>query len=219
MTKTTKMAKVTNAEELMSPYKFPMERIYANYANSMKAMANEARKESVAIKKTPKSTSAAKTYSTEVSSLMKKLDLAEQNQPRERMAQRAANSEVRAITYDHPEYKDDPDKMKKIRNQALASARSRFGAKKQNINIEPNEWQAIQAGAISSTQMEKIFNNCDSDALKKLATPKTTKNDSLSTSKIALMKSLKASGYTLKEIQEKTGFSTSTISKAINGTL
>lgn len=220
-TKTTKMATHENAEDLMSPWKYPMEKAYAAYANSMKSMANEARKEIVATKNVEKSPSAAKTYSNEVSSLLAKLDTAIANAPKERMASRAANSEVRAILNEHPEYKSDPDKLKKIRNQALSSQRTRFGSDKKGslIHINENEWKAIQAGALSSTKLRDIFNNCDSDELKKLATPKTTKASGLSNAKVNLMKSMKASGYTLAEIAEKTGYSPSTISSAINGTL
>ena len=219
--KTTKMAYTEDATTLMSPSKYPMERVYANYANTMKAMANEARKELVATKNIEMSKSAAKTYATEVASLMAKLDKAELNQPRERLATRAANSEVKAILNDHPEYKDDHDKLQKIKNQALSSARSRFGSNKKEVQIHPTEkeWNAIQAGAISSTTMKKIFDNCDSDELKRLATPRTSKADGLTSSKIALIKALKASGSTLTEIADKLGYSPSTISKAINGTL
>ena len=220
-TKTTRMAKEEDANALVSPGRYTMELIYANYANSMKSLAREARKELANTPNIPKSASAAKTYAPEVASLESKLAIAEANKPRERMAQRAANSEVRAILNAHPEYKDDSDKLKKIKNQALSSARSRFGSQKKETLIHPtaNEWKAIQSGAFSSEKLKSIFDNCDSDELKNLATPKRDGRSRLSTAEIALIKSMRGSGavkYTLEQIAEQVGVSTSTVSAILN---
>lgn len=215
--KTTKMAATPDATSLISPGRYTMELIYANYANSMKSLANQARKEMVNTPNIPKSTSAAKTYAPEIASLESKLALAESNKPRERMAQRAANSEVRAILNEHPEYKDDSDKLKKIKNQALSSARSRYGSQKKETLIHPtaNEWKAIQSGAFSAEKLKSIFDNCDSDELKQLATPKRDSKSRLSSAEINLIKSMRNSGavkYTLEQIAEQVGVSTSTVS-------
>lgn len=219
--KTTKMATHTDARELMSPNPAPMERVYADYANSMKALANEARKEMVATKVEKANPSAAKTYAKEVESLNNKLVQAQRNAPRERQAQIYANSVVSAQLDLNPDLKYDADKLKKVKNQALSNARSRFGADKKavQITLTENEWKAIQANAISSSKQKDIFDNCDSDQLKRLATPKTNKSQGITNAKIAKIKSMKASGYTLAEIADELGYSTSTISKAINGTL
>lgn len=219
--KTSKMAKAEDATSLMSPRQYPMEKIYANFANSQKELARTARKELANTKGIEKSASAAKTYAPEVASIEEKLARAEANRPRERMAQRAANSELRAILLSHPEYKDDDDKMKKTKNQLLSAARSRYKSKKDEVEIHltSNEWKAIQAGAFSSNKLESIFSNCNSDELKQLATPRTSKGSGLTPAKIALIRSMADSGYTQREIADKYGYSTSTISSAINGTL
>lgn len=217
--KTTKMAATTDARTLVSPNPHPMELVYADYANTMKALANEARKEIVSIKMDKASPSAAKTYAKEVESLNNKLIEAQRNAPRERQAQIYANSVVSAQLKANPDLKYDNDKLKKIKNQALSSARSRFGAdkKKVQITLTENEWKAIQSNAISPTKQKEIFDNCDSDLLKQLATPKNN-NVTLTSAKIAKIKAMKASNYTMAEIAKELGVSTSTVSKAINGT-
>lgn len=45
--KSTEMNEVTDARDLISVKRHPMEQIYANYANSMKALANRARMEKI----------------------------------------------------------------------------------------------------------------------------------------------------------------------------
>ena len=70
----------------------------------------------------------------------------------------------------------------------------------------------------NSAKQREIFDNCDSDYLKKLATPKTN-GKQLSTAKIARIKSMKNSGYTMQEIADDLGVSTSTVSRALKGEL
>ncbi len=217
--KTTKMAVTEDARDLMSSTPNKMERIYADYANSMKALANEARKEYIKTKNTPMSQSAAKTYAKEVESLESKLIEAKRNAPRERAAQRYANSVIKAQLYDNPDLKYDNDKLKKIKNSALSNARSRFGADKQavQIKITENEWKAIQNGAVSASKQKEIFDNCDSDMLKKLATPKTSQSEGLTSGQKMRIKAMKASGsYTIAEIADELNVSTSTVTRIAN---
>ena len=217
--KTTKMASVTDAKELMSDNPNRMERIYADYANSMKALANQARKEYASTTNVPMSQSAAKTYAKEVDSLNAKLIDAKRNAPKERAAQRYAHSQIQAQLYDNPDLRYDEDKLKKIKNAALLAARARYGADKQavQIKITQNEWQAIQSGAISSTKQREIFDNCDSDLLKKLATPKNNQSSGLTQGQKSRIKAMKASGsYTTAEIAAELGISASTVSRIVN---
>lgn len=220
--KTNKMSTVEDAYDLVSDRQHPnaMEAAYADYANSMKSLANMARKEYSKKTSAKKNPSAEKTYAKEVQSLNAKLVEALKNAPRERQAQIYANSVVSAELYNHPEYKQDNDKLKRLRMQALGNARARFGADKKavQITITENEWKAIQSNAISPTKQREIFDNCDSDLLRQLATPKTNQKV-LSKAKIARIKSMKTAGYTMQEIADEIGVSTSTVSKAINGKL
>ena len=213
--KTTKMAVVDDAYDLMSsktnPH--PMEKVYADYANSRKSMANEARKQAVNTPKLKRDPVAAKEYAAEVESLNRKLTIAEKNAPRERQAHILAKAIVKQKVEANPSIKSDDDAYRRLRGQALTGARLRVGAKKERIDIGDREWEAIQRGAISDSKLQRILRNTDADALKQRATPRN--NESLSTSKTALAKAMAANGYTQAEIAERIGVSASTVSKLI----
>lgn len=208
-TKTTKMADAEDAMELVSDAKNPKELAYANYANQLKALANTARKESLATKPTPYSSTAKELYSKEVESLKTKLTIAQQNAPRERQAQIAASVIFKAKKQDNPNMTAEEEK--KIKAQALAEQRVRYGAKKQRIEITDKEWEAIQAGAIHTNMLRDILNNTDTDALKDRAMPKDYKT-TITPYKEQRIKSLASNGYTQSEIANLLGISTSTVS-------
>lgn len=212
--KISRMANTDDARTLSSGS--IQEELYASYANKMKALANKARKESMSIKTEPVSPSARQTYKNEVDSLMEKLQEALRNAPRERQAQIIANQNLKAKYEKDPNLKVDKDKAKKVKQKVLADARARTNAKKALVKIEPNEWKAIQARAISPTTLRKILNNTDMDRLKELATPRDT--ISISNSTIAKLKAMKATGYyTIADMAEATGVSTSTVSRYLSG--
>jgi len=208
----TQMAEVKDAFELSSGT--AKETVYAQYANKLKALANEARKESVAIKEIDYNPNAAKTYRDEVESLNGKLAIAISNSPKERMAMRMANSIYDAVRADNPSM--TPDQEKRERGKAINRARAAVGAKKKKIEISDKEWEAIQNGAITKTKLEKIINNADLDSIRAKAMPKAASR--LSNAQNIRIKSMAASGnYTLKEIADEFGVSVTTISKAIKG--
>ena len=207
----TKMAEVKDARELSSGT--PEEEAYAEYANKMKALANQARKEMVNTGKIAYSASAKATYQPEVDSIMAKLNVALKNAPRERQAQVMANSIVSAKKQDNPDITNA--EIKKASQQALTAARSSVGAKRTTIQLTDREWEAIQAGAISENKLNQIINNVDIDDLRQRATPRTT--TSLSTAKVNRISSMKASGYSTAEIAAALGVSPSTVSKYLNG--
>ena len=209
--RSTNMAETDDAYTLVSDARHPMELVYADYANSMKALANQARLEMVRTGKIAYSSSAATTYQKEVDSLNEKLNTALLNSPRERAAQRMANVKVKQELEADPSLKKSD--QRKIGTQALNKYRSEIGSatrKERNIDITDREWEAIQAGAISETQLKRILNNTDVDKLRERATPRTT--TTLSTAKINKIKSMRASNYTLNEIAKAIGVSASTIS-------
>lgn len=211
--KSTEMAEHDNAFDLSSGT--TMENVYANYANQMKELGNKARKESVSIKHYEVSPSAKQTYAEEVISLKSKLNDAIKNAPRERQAQLYANQVVAMKKAANPDI--DKDGEKKLKNQALAAARVRYGANKQKVQVQitDKEWEAIQANAVSYTTLKSIIDNTDLDKFKERAMPREALY-SVSDSKKNLAISMHNSGYTLSEIADRIGVSTSTISKIIN---
>lgn len=186
---------------------------YARYANDLKAMANNARKAARAIKPYKISAESKKTYSEEVRSLQEKLRVAQSNNPRERRATMIANSLMSERIKSNPDMDNEHKKREEARCMALA--RSMVGAKKNLIEITDSEWNAIQANAISSTELAKILDNTDQEAFKKRATPRKS-SDSISPSQLSLIKSMSNSGmYTQKEIADRLGISASAVSSAI----
>jgi len=211
--KSTKMAETDDAFTLVSDANTPAERAYAEYANKMKSLANQARKEMVTAGKIEYSSSAKKTYQEEVDSLLAKLNVALKNAPRERQAQVIANAAVNAKKQTNPDMK--PGEIKKLSQQELTRARAAVGAKRETIKITDREWEAIQAGAISENKLMQILNNADIDDLRQRATPRNT--TSLSTAKINKISSMNASGYSTAEIADALGISTTTVSKYLKG--
>lgn len=209
--KSTKMAETRDARTLSSGT--PQEEAYAGYANKMKSLANQARKEMVNTGKIAYSASAKAAYEPEVTSLMAKLNVALKNAPRERQAQVIANATVAAKKKDNPDMTSS--EIKKANQQALSSARASVGAKRNSIEITDREWEAIQAGAISENKLTQILNNTNIDTLRQMATPRAT--TSLSTAKVNRISAMSNSGYSTSEIADALGVSTSTVSKYLNG--
>ena len=212
MQNSTKMAETKDAMTLVSKDRHPKELAYANYANFNKDLANKARLTMINTGKIAVNASAKKTYAKEVESLDNKLREAELNAPKERTAQRIANSELKAKMQANPDM--TKAEKKKFGQRALSRAREQVGAKRTTIDIEPKEWEAIQAGAISESKLNRIINHTDTDKLKELATPITSKG--LTNGQINRIKSLSKQGYTNAQIAEMLGKSATTISKYIN---
>lgn len=213
MQKSTKMAEVDDARKLMSYPPTPQEKLYAQYANTMKSLANQARKEMVYAGKINYSASASRAYSEEVSTLMSKLSISLKNAPRERRAQLLANTVIKAKKDANPHLTNK--EIRKLAQQALASARRRVGAKREEIVISDREWAAIQAGAISETKLKSIIKNTNIDNLRSLATPRT--RTGISSGKLARLKNMNNMGYTPAQIAQALDISPTTVRTYLDG--
>jgi len=207
--RSTKLAEVNDAHKLSSGT--PIERIYADHSNSLKALANKARLASLATKSIPYSASARTAYANEVASLSAKLNIALRNAPLERQAQVLGNAILAQKKAANPDL--EPSEIKKLRAQALKEARLRTGAHKERIDITDREWSAIQAGAISASKLQSILANSDLDHIKKLATPK---RELLMTSLMRQRaQNMYDNGYTQADIADALGVSVSTLKTAL----
>lgn len=189
----------------------PIENMYGDYINALGKMRAKANK---VVESTPNMTmnkEAKLQYKSQVESLQNKLNLALSNSPRERQAQLIANKVIAE--------KRDPnmqkDQLKKLKQQAIAAARVRTGADgaSSRITIEPDEWKAIQSGAVSTKMLTDIIRFSDSDRLKQLATPK--KEDSISLSTANRAKGMLKNGRTYAEVAEALGVSVSTVQNLV----
>lgn len=209
--KSTRMRETDDAFTLSSGT--PKEASYANYANKLKALANEARKEYISIVPSKYSPSAKETYANEVATLNSKLNVALKNKPAERKAQLLTDAYVASAKKDNPDMSNED--LKKLKTQTLSEFRRRVGASKFDtaIQITDNEWEAIQSGAISSSKLIQILNNTNMDRVRELATPR--ESIKLSASQVRSIKNMAANGNTIADIAEVLGLSTSTVSEYI----
>lgn len=214
--KSKRMKEVDDAYDLLSTTRHPMEILYADHANSMKALANTARKEMMTTGNIKYDKRANEIYKEEVNSLYSKLNEALKNAVRERTAQRQANVSVKEYKESHEGYSKDD--LKKQEQRAISRAREDVGSVKRsdrNIKITDKEWEAIQAGAISETKLKQILNNTDVDVLRERATPRS--KTTLSPAKIDKAKHMRNSNYTISEIAESLGVSEATVVKYLKG--
>ncbi|UTN92091.1 helix-turn-helix DNA-binding protein [Arthrobacter phage Darby] len=211
----TKMAEVDDARDLI-PKDRPismteMERVYAEHANRLKALANTARKEEYYTPPSPWSNSAKKAYAKEVASLNDKLETALRNAPLERQAQVFANVRIKATMQAEPDM--DKKELKKLKTLALEEARNRVNAKKKRIEVTPMEWDAIQAGAVSPSKLKDILDNMRDEDIKALATPRV--QVAMSPVKKARAEAMLNANYTAAEVADALGVSVSTLNNSL----
>lgn len=207
----TKMAETTDAHTLVSKPGTVMETIYADHANKLKALANEARKSYLQTPNLEYSASAKAAYDPQVRTLKAKLNVALKNAPLERHAQVVANAIAKAKIDANPEM--DAADRKKINGLALEEARIRTGAGKKKVDITPEEWNAIQAGAISNNFLKAILDNADPKLIRQYATPRTS--TLMTGTKLSRAKAMLDAGHSQSEVATALGVSTSTLSKSI----
>lgn len=213
-----KLALTDDAHTLSSG--MPIEHLYAEHSNRLKSLANDARKEFLAAKDIEYSPSANKAYAEHVRKLEAKLNNALRNAPLERQALVIANARFRLKKDANPEM--DAAEIKKLKSKELQDARDRVGAKKDLVKIEPQEWEAIQAGAVTKTMLNKILDNTDVEKIKELATPREKSAMSTTDVNRAMLMLLESPitglpKHTLAEVAGQLGVSVSTLKAAIAG--
>lgn len=193
----------------------PVENAYASYANKLKALKNESYKAIESIPKIKRNPLAAKKYAKEVKSLDSKLNDALLNAPRERQAQLLATRTY----YKNVNSNMDKKERQRLRAQSLAGARSKTIPGKDHtknyVDITDKEWEAIQNGAVSETKLNQILYNAKSDRVKELATPRP--NRKMTTAKVTRAQVLLNKGYSIAEVADRLGVSTSTIVDNVKG--
>jgi len=216
-----KLALAKDARELSSGYY--IEEVYAAHANRLKALANEARKESRATGRLEQNKQAKEQYKDVVGpdgTLAKKIMLAELAAPKERQAQILARSVMRIKEEANPELKEkeNKDKRRKLAAKALDEARDAVNGgihtKRYQIVLTDREWDAIQAGAISDTQFQKVLRYSDSDSIKQRAMPR--QNGSMKASTKSRARLLLNAGYAPSTVAKDLGISVQALAKEFN---
>lgn len=186
-----------------------MEGIYADHSNAMKGLARRARVASINTPPQKRKPSAAQEYEAQVKTLQAKLTVAKRNAPLERQAVIIANASIREKRRANPDM--DKATLKKVRYQELERARARTGAKKARIDVTQEEWDAIQAGAISNSKLTEMLAHANMDTIRTYATPRSDKV--LVGAKQARAQSMLDLGYSRSEIAEALGVSMSTLDR------
>ena len=191
-----------------------IEATYAEYANRMKALGNEARKAAIkaGYEQNKKNSTASKTYAREVDHLMYQMNEAKKNAPLERRALALAQSKVE-IAKQESGWTMSKGEESKMLDKEVKKAREIVGALRYQVHISDKEWEAIQAGAIAPSVQKELFKFVDKDRLRELAMPKT--QPKLTKSYVATAKSMLDRSYTLEEVAKRFGVSPSTISEAV----
>lgn len=211
VTRSMRKLELTDDAHTLRGTNLPVEILYADHSNRMKALANQARKASVNTKNTPYNKDARLAYKKEVDALNDDLNLALRNRPLERQAQIIAGARVAAKRRAYPDM--SASDLKKIRSQALAEARMRTGARKYDIEISDAQWTAIQAGAITNNNLMQILNRTDLTKVKQRATPREA--TVMTSPKQALAKAMLARGYSQAEVAEQLGVPVSTLKSSL----
>ncbi len=207
VTKSTKMAETNDAYTLSTGTK--QENAYADYANYLKHLANQARVESLLVTIPERDPEAYKKYKEERETLDIEYMKAKANGPKEQMAQIIASNRYQILTKDNPHMEDE--QKKKLKQRLITQARIETGAKRNEIVLTDRLWEAIQHNAISKTKLADMFRYMNKDVLRNYATPKPT--TALSDTKVRRIHSMINSGYTNSEIAKQLGVSVSTIVK------
>ena len=196
----TQMADTKDARTLISGHNSMIERIYAKYANQMKDLAREARREYLDTPNLKYDPQARKLYSAEVESLNKKLIEAKRNAPLERQALILANVAVKQYLYDNPSLRNDHGALKKLKGRTLNEKRLVTGALKQRVKFTDKEWEAIQAGAVHDSFLKDILRNADSKEVKQRSMPREQRV--ISPARRTRIESMLNLGYTQSDIAD-----------------
>jgi len=211
------MMNTDDAMTLVSADRHPVELTYARYANYLKDLSREARKISdslVGIKYDPQ---ANKAYASEVKSLNDKYAELEKKKPVEASALMEANTMIKAWYQDNPEATKEQTGKAKQRITSYCRQKRGLNGAENTLKITPKEWQAIQAGAISSSKLKKLLTRADMDVIREYATPK--KGNKLTDAQINRIRNMRAtnSKLTTADIAEALGVNVSTVIKYLDG--
>ena len=203
---------VKDANVFLGPNATKTEHHYADYINELKAFKNKVDSEMSGIKMPARDPKAAKIYAEEVLSMKDKVNQVKINRIKERQAQRMAEvsskAEIARRSEDEVLKKDE---ISRIKQQALNKARSMVGAERTPVTITDDEWDAVQSNAVSGTLLKELVSFMDDSQLKSLATPRTNKR--MTDARKSKAKALLANGYTIAQVAEALGVSSSTIGK------
>lgn len=213
--KTTEMKRLAltdDAYSLVRDKSDPVERLYADHANEMKAIANMARLKRVRTPSPKINTQARIVYKDEVAKLKADLDKAKAQKPLDRRADVIAGAKYKALLKDDPTLRYDTDRRRKVERQVKNAARARLGLEKPVIEITDRQWDAIQSGAVSASRLREILDYADAKRVTELAMPRT--NPVMTSAINARARAMLSAGNSVADVAAALGVSASTLRAA-----
>lgn len=207
-----RLERTNDAFTLVRDRNDPVEQLYAEHANTMKGLANEARLRAARVVNPRANRQAREVYKDEVDVLLRDLDTALKQSPLNRRADIIAGGIVKAKRQEDPTLRTDRDKLQKVERQAKAYARARLGLVQPTIHITDRQWDAIQAGAVSSNRLREILRFADPKRVAELSMPR--QNSVMTSAITARAKAMLAAGATSADVAAALGVSASTLRAA-----
>lgn len=207
-----RLALTDDAHTLVRDGSDPVERLYADHANGMKAMANAARLRADRTVMPKINTKAREVYRAEVDNLNTHLREAIKQKPLDRRADVIAGTIVKAKRTEDPLLRTDRDRLKKVERQAAAAARARLNLSKPVIPISDREWDAIQSGAVSASKLREILGYADPKRVSQLSMPRG--NAVMTQAISSRAKSMLSAGATTADVAAALGVSVATLKSA-----
>ena len=207
-----KLSLTDDAFTLVRDPKDPVEKLYAEHANAMKSLANEARLQALKTPNPKYNPEAKKVYKDEIDKLAADLKTAEKQKPLDRRARNYAGITIKQKMAEDPLLRDDRDLKKKVERQAVDQARKRLGLEKPVIEITDRQWDAIQSRGVSASLLTKILEYADPKRVEELSMPR--KNTVMTGAVIARAKAMLAAGATNADVAAALGIPASTLREA-----
>ncbi|RTL03850.1 winged helix-turn-helix transcriptional regulator [Candidatus Dependentiae bacterium] len=208
-----RLAVTPDARTLLSKSPSPVEVLYANHANSMKALANKTRLAADKIKTPPTNQKAKVVYKQEVDDLVAQIKTATGQKPLDRQANAIANATFRAKLKEDPTLYADKERKRKVQAQTKAAVRTRMGLKQPVIHLTDRQWDAIQSGAVSTNRLKKILEYAEPNRVKELAMPRA--NTVMTSSVSSRAKAMLNANVPPADIARALGISPSTLAAAM----
>lgn len=212
MKEVKKLALTDDAYTLVRDKADPVERLYADHANEMKGLANQARLRGVRTPNPKINPQARAVYKPEVDKLVADLRQAQMQKPLDRRADVLAGAVVRQKMQDDPTLRYDTDRRKKVERQAKKAARARLGLSTPVIDISDRQWDAIQSGAVSASRLRDVLAYADPKRVSDLALPRP--NPVMTSAITARAKAMLSAGTSPADVAAALGIPASTLRAA-----
>ena len=200
-----KMDLTEDATTLMSPQQYSVEKVYAEYANKLKALANECRRVSRTAPVYKRKPEMTEKYKDEVATIESKVADRKKKSPLERKAQALAEIDMKLKIDADPSIKEDRERYQKEVNRSVLRARNQLSVGDVDIHLSDKEWAAVFDGALNGDTFLYLMKHCDPIELNSHAFNK--KDDYISDSRVVAVKEMNRLGYSRAQIIDHTGLS------------